>query len=359
MSNNKVFIIAEAGVNHNGSMEIAKELIDVAASAGADAVKFQTFKADKMVSIYAPKAEYQKKTTDSDESQLDMIRKLELNIEQHKELASYCNKKGIEFMSTPFDLESVDILVSELNVKRLKISSADITNAPLLFKAAQTGKDIILSTGMSTLGEIEQALGVIAFGLLGSHDNPCIDKFTKAYYSEEGRRKLKEKVTLLHCTTEYPAPLEEVNLRVIDTMKSAFELTVGYSDHTEGIVVPIAAVARGAEVIEKHFTLDKKMPGPDHKASLEPEELKEMITSIRKVEKVLGSPVKVPTDSEYKNIHVGRKSLVAKKDIAEGEILNEGNITFKRPGNGISPYYYWEVLGRRAKRNYKKDEVLE
>ncbi len=353
------FIIAEAGVNHNGSIELAKELIDVAINAGADAVKFQTFNADKVVSVYAPKADYQKKTTEASESQLDMVRKLELNIEQHEELVSYCNEKGIEFMSTPFDLDSVDFLANELNVKRIKISSGDITNAPLLLRIAQTGKEIILSTGMSTLGEIEQALGVIAFGLFDIKVSPSIEEFQKAYYSVEGRKLLKEKVILLHCTTEYPAPLDEVNLKVMDTMKLAFDLTTGYSDHTDGIIVPIAAVARGAEVIEKHFTLDKTMPGPDHKASLEPNELKEMIISIRQVEEALGSAVKVPTDSEYKNLHIARKSLVAKKDIVEGEFLSETNITFKRPGNGISPYYYWEVVGERAKRDFKQDEVLE
>lgn len=354
-----VFIIAEAGVNHNGTIGIAKELIDVAVNAGADAVKFQTFKADKVVSVYAPKAEYQKKTTEANESQLDMIRKLELNIEQHKELVSYCNEKGIEFMSTPFDLDSVDFLANELNVKRIKISSGDITNAPLLLKAAQTGKEIILSTGMSTLGEIEAALGVLAFGLLGLKVAPSIEEFQKAYYSLEGRKLLRAKVILLHCTTEYPAPLDEVNLKVIDTMKLAFDLTIGYSDHTEGIVVPIAAAARGAKVIEKHFTLDKNMPGPDHKASLEPEELKEMVLAIRQVEKVLGSSIKAPTEAEYKNLYIARKSLVANSNISKGEALSENNITYKRPGNGISPYHYWELMGKMANRDFEKDELLK
>lgn len=358
MYNNPVFIIAEAGVNHNGSLEIAKKLIDAAVTAGADAVKFQTFKADKTISVYAPKAEYQKKTTEVGESQLDMVRKLELNAKQHKELVNYCDQQGIEFMSTPFDLDSVDFLVNELNVKCIKISSGDITNAPLLLQAARTGKDIILSTGMSTLGEIEQALGVLAFGFLNNDETPTISRFREAYYSQKGRNRLKQKVTLLHCTTEYPAPFEEVNLKVMDTMKLAFNLTTGYSDHTNGIAVPIAAVARGAEVIEKHFTLDKNMEGPDHKASLEPHELKAMVLSIRQVEKALGSAVKIPTESEYKNINVARKSLVANKDIIKCEKFNAENVTFKRPGNGISPYHYWEIVREQAKKDYKKDELI-
>jgi N-acetylneuraminate synthase len=351
------YIIAEAGVNHNGSLDMAKKLVEVAAESGADAVKFQTFKADKLVSRSAPKAEYQIRTTDAEESQHEMIRKLELDEHAHETLIEHCKVCGIEFLSTPFDLESVDLLAGRFDLPCIKIPSGDITNAPLLYKIAQFGKPVILSTGMSTLGEIEDALGVLAFGYLGNSE-PSIASFRAAYCSAEGQAILYDKVTLLHCTTEYPAPVEDVNLNNMDTLKSAFGLPVGYSDHTEGITVPIAAVARGAVVIEKHFTLDRNLPGPDHKASLEPNELKQMVSAIRVVEQALGSGIKQPTPSELKNISIARKRLVAAGTVRAGEPFTAENLAVKRPGNGLSPMQYWELLNRKAGRNFSADEAV-
>lgn len=358
MKTDNVFIIAEAGVNHNGSLEMAKKLIDAAAEAGADAVKFQTFKSNQVISKFAEKAAYQKQTTGNEESQLEMVKKLELDEAAHFELREYCVQKDIEFLSTPFDLESVDLLVEKMGVSLLKVPSGEITNGPLLLKVAQTGLPVILSTGMAVLGEIEQALGVLAFGYLYPDGKPSIHAFQAAYTSTAGRQILKEKVMLLHCTTEYPAPLEDVNLLAMDTMRAAFGLPVGYSDHTEGIVVPIAAVARGANIIEKHFTLDKNLPGPDHKASLEPGELREMVQAIRQVEKALGTAVKAPSPSEHKNKDIARKSLVAAEDIQAGQVWTEQNLTTKRPGTGISPMRFWELLGKTVGKSYKEDEVL-
>jgi N-acetylneuraminate synthase len=359
MNDKKVFIIAEAGVNHNGSLDMALQLIDVAADAGADAVKFQTFKAKKLVSRYASKAEYQNRNTGTAESQLEMIKKLELDEEQHMILAKRCLESGIEFMSTPFDSDSVDFLDNVVNVSRLKIPSGEITNGPILLRFAQTGKPLILSTGMSTLDEVETALGVLVFGFMNSGEKPSMGAFTEAYASNEGQAFLREKVTLLHCTTEYPAPFEEVNLKAMDTLRDKFSLPVGYSDHTMGIAVPIAAVAQGAVIIEKHFTLDRNLPGPDHKASLESGELKQMVSSIRQIELALGNGVKQPTASEIKNMAVARKSLVATREIKQGELFTEHNIAAKRPGNGISPIYYWDVLGKVATRDYSIDEMVE
>ncbi|AMV71854.1 N-acetylneuraminate synthase [Desulfuromonas carbonis] len=352
------YIIAEAGVNHNGSLEMAKKLVEVAADAGADAVKFQTFKANKLVSSLAPKAEYQTRTTGSDESQFEMIRKLELDDHAHEALIAHCKICNIEFLSTPFDLESVDLLAGRFDLPCIKIPSGEITNAPLLLKIARTGKPVILSTGMSTLGEVEDALGVLAFGFL-SKSGPSIAAFRAAYCSAQGQALLLDKVTLLHCTTEYPAPLEDVNLQVMDTLKSAFGLPVGYSDHTEGIAVPIAAVDRGAVVIEKHFTLDRSLPGPDHKASLEPAELRQMVRSIRDVEQALGTGTKHPTPSELKNMAVARKSLVAACTIRSGEPFTAENLAVKRPGNGLSPMHQWELLGRKAGKDFAVDEAIE
>lgn len=354
-----VYIIAEAGVNHNGSLDLARQLIDVAAAAGADAVKFQTFKAETLVSKQAAKADYQRQTTSADESQYEMIKKLELDAEAHRLLIDYCEKAGIQFLSTPFDLASVDLLVRTFDLAYIKIPSGEITNGPLLLKIAQTGKPVILSTGMSTLGEIEQALGVLAFGYLDSHESPSREAFQAAYRSSTGQKRLAACVRLLHCTTEYPAPFAEVNLRAMDTLRLAFGLPVGFSDHTPGIAVPIAAVARGAQIIEKHFTLDRSLPGPDHRASLEPKELQEMIRSIRQVEEALGEAIKAPSSSEMKNLAVARKCLVAKRNIAAGEVFTEANIAVKRPGNGISPFRFWEVLGRKALRDFIADEAIE
>jgi len=355
---NRVFIIAEAGVNHNGSIDLAKKLIDVAKDAGADAVKFQTFRAEKVISKRAPKADYQKKTTPENESQLEMVKKLELSEDAHKILFDYCVERGIEFISTPFDFESIDFLANILNVRRLKIPSGEITNGPYLLKVAQTGKPVILSTGMSTLGEIETALGVLAFGYLNINESPSLKNFSKAYCSEAGQRVLTEKVVLLHCTTEYPAPFNEVNLRALETLKHAFGLPVGLSDHTQGIAIPIAAVAIGAVVIEKHFTLDRNLPGPDHKASLEPDELKQMILVIRQVEVALGDGKKIPTPSEQKNMIVARRSIVASRPIKKGEVFSEKNMAIKRPGVGLSPMLYWELLGKKAENDFEADDFI-
>jgi len=355
----KTYIIAEAGVNHNGSLEMALNLIDVAVNAGADAIKFQTFKAENLATKQAPKANYQTQTTGSNESQLEMLKKLELDETAHEQLVSYCNKRNIEFLSTPFDSESLKLLTQKFNLTKLKIPSGEITNAPFLLEIARTGKSIILSTGMATLGEIETALGVLAFGFITSlKEKPSLKAFNSAYCSEEGQKALQENVTILHCTTEYPAPYNEVNLYAMDTIKSAFNLPVGYSDHTAGIAISIAAVARGARVIEKHFTLDHSSHGPDHKASLEPDELIQMIKSIRQIEQALGNPLKIPTNAEIKNKEIACKSLVASNAIKKGEIFTEKNISVKRPGNGVSPIHYWEILGTIADRDYQIDEVI-
>lgn len=326
---NNIFIIAEAGVNHNGSLELAKKLIDAAADSGADAVKFQTFKASNLSSCYAEKAAYQKKATAADESQLQMLKRLELPYEAHMELIDYCKRKNIQFLSTPFDLESIDFLVS-LDLPVLKIPSGEITNLPYLRKINDAGKKVILSTGMATLDEVGQALAVL---------KDC-------------------EVSLLHCTTEYPCPYEDVNLKAMLTMKEKFGLPVGYSDHTKGIEVPVAAAALGAEIIEKHFTLDKTMEGPDHKASLEPDELKAMVQSIRNIEKALGSREKKPSASELKNISVARKSIVAKRGIKAGEIFTEENIITKRPALGISPMEWDKIIGSKALKNYNVDDFI-
>lgn len=355
----QVYIIAEAGVNHNGSIERALEMIDVAAGSGVDAVKFQTFTASRLVSTGAPKAEYQCAATGTAESQHDMLRRLELDEEAHLRLVQRCREKKVQFLSTPFDLESVDLLGRGLNLPLLKLPSGEITNGPLLLAAARTGKPVILSTGMCTLADIEEALGVLAFGYLERDATPGLTAFRQAFLSPEGQRALAERVTLLHCTTEYPAPFDEVNLRAMDTIAAAFGLPVGFSDHTNGIVIPVAAVARGAVVVEKHFTLDKALPGPDHKASLEPAELGEMVRAIRQVEQALGSALKMPASSERKNIEVARKSIVAARAIEAGEVFSAGNLMVKRPGGGLSPMLFWGLLGRRAPRSFSPDEAVE
>lgn len=330
---NKVFIIAEAGVNHNGSIELAKKLIDKASEAGADAVKFQSFKAEKLVTKNAQKAEYQKVTTGKEENQFEMIKRLELDYEKHKELANYCKSRGIMFLSSPFDLESIDLL-NNLSLEIFKIPSGEITNLLYLRKIGSLRKKVILSTGMSTLGDIEKAIEILKTS--GTTD-----------------------ITVLHCNTEYPTPMKDVNLNAMNTIKEAFKVEVGYSDHTLGIEVPIAAVALGATVIEKHFTLDKTMEGPDHRASLEPNELKEMVRCIRNIEKAIGDGVKRLTESESKNINIVRKSIVACRDINKGEVLTEENLTIKRPGDGISPMRWDEVIGKVANRDYEEDEMIE
>ena len=328
----KVFIIAEAGVNHNGSLDLAYQLIDVAKDAGADAVKFQTFKAENVVSKLADRAEYQKKTTGSDKSQLEMIKKLEISFDDFIKLKKYCDKRKIMFLSTPFDHQSVDFLYDLVDM--YKIPSGEIINYPYLKHIAAKNKPIIMSTGMANLGEVEEAINAI-----------------RAVNSEA-------QISLLHCTTNYPTPYEEVNLKALQTLAAAFKLPVGYSDHTLGIEVPVAVVAIGAKIIEKHFTLDKKLPGPDHKASLEPDELKEMVKAIRNIEMALGDGIKKPNKSEIEIMKVVRKSIVASKDIKKGEIFTKTNITVKRPGTGISPMRWDEVIGGKANRNFKDDELI-
>lgn len=329
----KTYIIAEAGVNHNNDINLAKRMIEAANKAGADAVKFQTFCTESLVSKSAKKADYQISTTNSSESQFDMIKKLELSYESHIEIKLHCEKVGITFLSTPFDIESI-MFLQQLGIAIWKIPSGEITNLPYLIEIAKTKKKVIMSTGMCNMDEIAQAIDILR--LYGCHD-----------------------ITLLHCNTEYPTPFEDVNLRAMVSMKSAFNVKIGYSDHTLGIEVPIAAVAMGAEVIEKHFTLDRNLAGPDHKASLLPEELQQMVKSIRNVETSIGSELKIPSQSESKNIYIARKSIVAKEDIKEGEIYTNQNITTKRPGNGISPMKWFEILGTPAKRDFVKDEMIE
>jgi len=331
---NKVFIIAEAGVNHNGSIELAKKLIDVASESGADAVKFQTFKAEKLVSKKAQKAHYQKQTTDKTESQFDMIKKLELDLDTHKELISYCKTKNIMFLSTPFDHDSIELL-NDLGLEIFKIPSGEITNLPYLRHIGKLNKKVILSTGMADIGEIEDALDIL------------ISSGTK-----------KENITVLHANTMYPTPMEDVNLKAMVTIGNTFDIVFGYSDHTLGIEVDIAAVAMGASCIEKHFTLDKTMEGPDHKASLEPDELKAMVKAIRNIEVALGNSIKKPSKSEIPNMQIARKSIVAKMDIKKGEVLREENITIKRPGNGINPMRWDEVIGTVASKDYREDELI-
>jgi N,N'-diacetyllegionaminate synthase len=331
----KVFIIAEAGVNHNGSLKLAKELVLAARDSGADAVKFQTSKAERMISAFAEKAEYQKRTTGASESQLEMAKRLVLDEDAHRVLMDDCRRNGIAFLSAPFDMESVDLL-DRLGLRTIKIPSGEITNLPYLRKIGLLRKRIIMSTGMADLKEIRNALDVLT-----------------------GCGTPKEDITVLHCNTEYPTPFEDVNLSAMLTIRDAFNVDVGYSDHTLGVEVPIAAAALGASVIEKHLTLDRRMEGPDHKASLEPEEFKTMVRAIRNIELALGSAVKKASPSESKNIAVARKSIVASTEIKKGEAFTGENITAKRPGTGISPMEWDCVIGRAAKRNFKPDEAIE
>ena len=331
----KVFIIAEAGVNHNGSIELAKKLIDVASESGVDAVKFQTFKTELCISKDAKKAEYQVENTgDAVETQFEMVKKLELSEEMHNELIAYCKQKNIMFLSTPFDHDSIDML-DKLGLEIFKIPSGEITNLPYLRHIGRLGKKVVLSTGMADMGEIEDALDVLY---------------------EAGTKK--ENITVLHANTMYPTPMEDVNLKAMVTIGNTFDIAYGYSDHTLGIEVDIAAVAMGATCIEKHFTLDKSMEGPDHKASLEPDELKAMVKAIRNIELALGCSIKKPSKSETPNKEVARKSIVAKTAIKKGENLTEENITIKRPGNGINPMRWDEIVGTVALKDYAEDELI-
>lgn len=336
----KTYVIAEAGVNHNGDIHLAKQLISVAKNCGADAVKFQTFKTEKTVSRNAQKADYQKQTTDQNESQFDMIKKLELNFEQFEELAQYAKEKQITFLSTPFDEDSLHFLTRTLKLDTIKIPSGEITNAPFLLACAQEQKKMVVSTGMCDLTEVQDALGVLAFGLLQKQEQPSLQAFRTTFSSEKGQAILKQYVSILHCTTEYPTPYDSVNLRAMYTLRDTFGLPFGLSDHTAGINIPIGATAMGAQIIEKHFTLDKNMEGPDHKASLNPEELAAMITGIRQIEQAMGTGEKVACAVESKNKEIARKSLVALKPIQKGEKFTKENLGCKRPGSGVNPYEY-------------------
>jgi N-acetylneuraminate synthase len=354
----RITIIAEAGVNHDGSLDTARALVDAAGAAGADIVKFQTFRADRIATRRVGKAEYQKRDA-AEESQHAMLQRLELDDEAHAALIAHCRARGIEFLSTPFDLPSVDLLAGQHGLGRLKISSGDLTNGPLLLHVARTGCAIILSTGMATLGEVEAALGVFAFGSTAPDDAaPNDEAFTEAYSSAAGQDALRTRVTLLHCTSLYPAPAAAVNLRAMDTLRAAFGLPVGYSDHTLGITVAIAAAARGAAVIEKHFTLDRSRSGPDHQASLEPDELQRMIAAIREVEEALGGARKAPTTAEHATRAVARKCLVAARPIRSGERFTAGNIDAKRAEAGVTAMRYWEALERTADRDYAADDPI-
>jgi N-acetylneuraminate synthase len=355
------FIIAEIGVNHNGDTQIAKNLILAAKKAGADAVKFQTFRASELVTKTAAKAQYQKETTSANESQLAMLEKLELSHQQHVELYDFCQQQQVTFLSTPFDFPSVKFLTQELGLKRLKISSGDLTNAPMLLACAQTGCQIIISTGMATMTDIEQALGVLAFGYLSPKLKSDIkaQDFVKAYHSKEGQALLKKNICILHCTTDYPAQFSDINLNVLDSYQAQFNLPVGYSDHSLGTLVSVTAVAKGASIIEKHITLDKTMSGPDHRASIEPDEFALLVSSIRDVETILGHAEKAPTLAEQKNMPIARKSLVASMDIKQGEHFSENNVAIKRPGSGRSPIDYWRVLNQKAHKDYQVGDLLE
>ena len=330
-----MIIIAEAGVNHNGDMDIAHQLVDAAASAGADYVKFQTFVADSLVAKHAEKADYQKANTGSSESQYEMIKKLELNYSSHLDLISYCEQKNIRFLSTPFDIESTNLLV-ELGLNLLKIPSGEITNLPYLRHIGHYNKQLIMSTGMAQMNEIRDAVSILKNA--GTSTN---------------------KISVLHCNTEYPTPMIDVNLSAMISMKKTLELPVGYSDHTIGIEVPIAAVAMGATIVEKHFTLDRGLPGPDHRASLEPDELSSMVKAIRNIEMALGDGIKQPSRSEIRNISIARKSIVASKPIKAGEQFTEHNLGTKRPGHGISPMEWDNIMGKTATRNYETDDLIK
>jgi len=359
LSKQKVYIIAEAGVNHNGDINLARQLVREGAAAGVNAVKFQTFRPEKLVTQHAEKAAYQKVTTGSQESQLAMLQKLTLRDEDYVELEKLCWECGVDFISTPFDSDSLHFLTTKLDMPFIKVPSGEITNASFLWEIARTQKSVVLSTGMATLGEIENALAVLSCGYLRSVFPISFQEVQEIYVSSEGQKVLQDKVQLLHCTTQYPAPVSQANLRAMDTIKRAFGLPVGYSDHTEGITIPVAAVARGAQVIEKHFTLDKNMPGPDHKASLEPGELKGLVQAIRAVEEAIGTGIKIPAADEVPNIPIVRKCLVAARDIAVGEVFSQENLTAKRAGKGISPMDVWNLLEKKANRHYKQDEIIE
>jgi len=358
IENGRVTIIAEIGVNHNGNLRTALELVDAAAKAKADVVKLQTFVPELVISPSAPKASYQKETTGNDGNQLEMVRSLCLDGEAHHAILKHCAEKNISFLSTPFDLTSLHFLIEDLKLTTVKLSSADITNGPLLYAAARKAEQLIISTGLCTIEEIAEALDLVAFAI--SNIEPPLNRkaFEGARHQPGVAAKLKEKIILLHCVTEYPAPIEELNLKAMDSLAKTFAVPVGYSDHSLGIIAPIAAAARGACLIEKHFTLDKNMPGPDHRASLEPNELSEMVRSIRQVEKSLGNGIKQPSTSELQNLDVVRRSLTASRDIAAGELTSEDSMVALRPSGGRSPMDYWDILNKPAPQAYRKGQPL-
>lgn len=356
-SHHRVHVIAEAGVNHNGQRDLAFALVEAAAAAGADSVKFQTFDAGKLAAKDAPKAAYQKRTTDADESQLAMLRKLELPREWHAELQEHARACGIQFLSTAFDFDSLAFL-DGLGMPVFKIPSGEVTNGPLVWRFAATRKPLILSTGMATLAEVEQALAVITHALACDREPTHIDDVWRAWSGPENRVRLQAHVTLLHCTSQYPTPFAEVNLKAMDTLANAFGLQVGYSDHTEGTVIPVAAVARGATVIEKHFTLDRSLPGPDHKASLESPELERMVRDIRALEVAFGDGVKAPQPSEWDTRKAARQQVVAARTIVEGATLSRADLSTARCGGGLPPCDLWALVGTRAARNYEAGEAI-
>lgn len=351
-----VYIIAEAGVNHNGDRDLAFALVDAAVEAGADAVKFQTFDSVRLASKGAPKASYQKHSTDAVESQLAMLKKLELPKEWHGDLQTYSRGCGIEFLSTAFDTESLNFLC-DMNLPFFKVPSGELTNGPLLWQFAHTGKPLVLSTGMATLSEVEQGLAIVAHALVSASEPANMDEVWRRWSEPEVRLLLQNHVTLLHCTSQYPTPWEEVNLRAMDTL-NVFGLAVGYSDHTEGTLISVAAVARGAKVIEKHFTLDRSMPGPDHKASLEPNELKSMVSQIRALELALGNGCKAPQSSEWDTRKAARQQVVAARDIKADTILSRADLTTARSGSGLSPTSLWELVGTRSHHAISAGEII-
>lgn len=351
-----VYVIAEAGVNHNGERDLAFALVDAAAAAGADAVKFQTFDAALLASKAAPKASYQKQSTDAAESQLAMLKKLELPRAWHADLQAHARRNGIEFLSTAFDTGSLQFLC-EMGLPFFKVPSGELTNGPLLWRFAHTGKPLVLSTGMATLSEVEQGLAIVAHALAFEREPSGMDEVWKNWSHPQARARLQGHVSLLHCTSQYPTPWAEVNLRAMDTLK-AFGLTVGYSDHTEGSLISIAAVARGAKVIEKHFTLDRSMPGPDHKASLEPDELKSMITQIRALELALGDACKTPQPSEWDTRKAARQQVIAARDIGAGSIIARNDLTTARSGSGLPPTSLWDLVGTRSERAVQAGEII-
>lgn len=352
------WVIAEAGVNHNGSVDRALAMVDVAADAGADAVKFQTFTATAMIASHAPKADYQVQATGTAQSQQEMIAALELSPDAHRLIKDRCNTRGIEFLSTPFDLGSLELLVDGLGMTTIKVPSGEVTNAPFLLEVGRRARRVILSTGMCTLDEVRAALKVLSFAFDASNRGAPHRRAVAEPLDADDRVRLDGRVTVLQCTTEYPAPVAEANLRAMATMRDAFGLPVGYSDHTVGSVAAIAAVALGATMVEKHFTLDRTLPGPDHAASLEPGELAAYVAAVRDAHVALGSATKAPTPSEAKNIPIARKSVVASRPIAAGEVLGPGNMTTKRPATGRDPLDYFDLLGTVATRAYDTDELL-